>query len=693
VTSSYTGQRRVTLELRPSRVCYLVRTGNPKDLRIAVSEATTRWGGQTEPIVEATPAGRLTEADVQIAEILGLDAAVNIGLKTDAARLAAARLGLPLVALADIDRLGSESATCHPLGVGDPDNKTSSVLSRSLEHWEIVAAGHLSEMSIADWNKVAPIQRVRTSDEIGRAQIHQTSALAVGMRRFSWHRAEGHTPGPATICFAGSSVRESVRFWNLRALSVPGLDAPMIILPTDISSWVGFADQLRSVLNVHRTTPTVVLTSSSLDAGELHNRAKLLGFSEELSDRLSGNLFGAPPDDLTATPTYWINKDPRLWLCHGRRYGAPTHELAHVFAGQPTTVDFRAPIPLRQGIVRARLSGFTDPSIPERAGVAELFVRNARFNDSSLEIRTQAAPTYRITVDSPSKQQILMSAVGNSFILSDKGKYAEAIRLLIDPRELLRPGVAESIRALTTPRSKELQRQLDRAVEAGSQRSDLLEIASSWGGRVAQRSRSAVEVAQETQLRSDDVARVLERLATYRLAKRGLQIECSRCGIQSFVLVAEAGGRAACPGCESEQGFVVEGSSVKVVYRLNSLVDVASDNGVIGHLLAVGAILNSDPDAYIVPGVNVTINDSAAELDLLGYSAGRVIAGEVKLSAKEFTRIERDIEISKSMNADVHLMACVDDLPEEVARMAQQLANDADIDLLTLDRRQTRTNE
>ena len=120
MSQRYLGQRSVTLEVLPTRVAYLVRADSSDDFRRAVSEATSRWAGQSEPILGVSPTGLLQARDRQIAHTLNLDAAVNIGIgDDDVAARAALALGL-LRWLGLLGRLwraaGDRSAAAHAKG-------------------------------------------------------------------------------------------------------------------------------------------------------------------------------------------------------------------------------------------------------------------------------------------------------------------------------------------------------------------------------------------------------------------------------------------------------------------------------------------------------------------------------------------------------------------------------------------------
>jgi hypothetical protein len=75
-----------------------------------------------------------------------------------------------------------------------------------------------------------------------------------------------------------------------------------------------------------------------------------------------------------------------------------------------------------------------------------------------------------------------------------------------------------------------------------------------------------------------------------------------------------------------------------------------------------------------------------AEADLFGIRDGRILAGEVKTSASEFTpeQVSRDVALSSRLEADAHILAATDDIPEETAEMAGQLCEASGLELIVL---------
>jgi hypothetical protein len=98
------------------------------------------------------------------------------------------------------------------------------------------------------------------------------------------------------------------------------------------------------------------------------------------------------------------------------------------------------------------------------------------------------------------------------------------------------------------------------------------------------------------------------------------------------------------------------------MYRLNSLVDRASDQGAVPHLAALAALRASNPETHLSLGLEISWTDgNSSEVDLFGYMSSHIVSGEVKTSSAEFDseQIERDVELSAKLRAQIHVMAAM----------------------------------
>ena len=182
-------------------------------------------------------------------------------------------------------------------------------------------------------------------------------------------------------------------------------------------------------------------------------------------------------------------------------------------------------------------------------------------------------------------------------------------------------------------------------------RVDLLrqQIAQGWA---IQGKRTYKNVTGVPGLGGDAAVAALERLCDLGWAERGLEIKCTACHQHSFVVLdsvfAKSGAR--CPACDDPQRYTLTGSGPTVFYRLDGLVDRASDQGVFPHLLTVAALTQLEAHSWFLPGVDVVFHDEARnEADVVGLHGGRFIVREVKTSASEFTgqQLDKDIRVAK----------------------------------------------
>ena len=73
----------------------------------------------------------------------------------------------------------------------------------------------------------------------------------------------------------------------------------------------------------------------------------------------------------------------------------------------------------------------------------------------------------------------------------------------------------------------------------------------------------------------------------------------------------------------------------------------------------------------------------------VGTTGGLFFAGEVRSSGKAFTeeQVGADVGHSVALGVDLHLMACVDDMPVDAVRLVAELCASSSIGLQIPDRR------
>jgi hypothetical protein len=102
----YLGRITVQGVLAPSRGAYLIKPQSRKGLRCAICEASTRWGGRSEPIIPVYAGRRLRPGWEQVVEVSGVDGLINVDVDQEDAQRVATQLGLGVVPAEHVDRWG-----------------------------------------------------------------------------------------------------------------------------------------------------------------------------------------------------------------------------------------------------------------------------------------------------------------------------------------------------------------------------------------------------------------------------------------------------------------------------------------------------------------------------------------------------------------------------------------------------------
>jgi hypothetical protein len=691
----YLGQVAMRAAVLPARAVYLISDGSRSGLRRAVQEACTRWGGMTEPIVPVPPGGQIADWWLQVAALSGANNAVNVDVPDDDAADAARQLGVDLIPLAQIDRAGTVMFSTHPgnIGFAAPTSQNDWMACEDGHLWEVVAAGDLTPEHIAAVQPtpdlVQPV-RPRTDDQVARAQVHRDTLLDRTVVQFAENTTRGGPSSfPAIVWVtAPDDLEECLFFWNLRALRpLRYSTVPMILLPVgQVQHWLYFPRQLASVLErPDEFTPDVALCSLNVDASVLDETAGLLDLHLSEEKIRSGHRYPTPP--LRQAPfTYRTGIDVRHWLVYERSYGQPADIDAHLFK-DITTVRFTSPVSFRgAGAVLVHLSGAPFDALPERPSVARLVTTGAIWNGGSIQLHTTAMDEYRFELhvpDLPEAVKVMLAEVSSGHALSDKGQLGTALQHSSDIAALLEPGIYEAISELRTPRTKELYRELKDLRAAGAVDEDLVSLAEQWGGR---RERRYLSIDKIHRVDRAIAPQVMERLCELGWAERGLELHCPACGIRSLVAFADTTGQGSCNSCGTAARYTT-GTALTVYYRLNSIIDRAADQGVVPHLLTIAHLTQQHAQSWFLPGANVDFGDGRpAEVDIFGVHRRQVLSGEVKAQAADFThdQIDRDVELSKRLGADVHLLAAVDDIPRQTELYAQKRCEARGITLVVL---------
>ncbi|MGO8957280.1 MAG: hypothetical protein ACLQFR_07920 [Streptosporangiaceae bacterium] len=688
----YEGQSVLRIAVLPARVAYLVRDGSESGARRAVQEACTRWAGASEPIIPVKQGGEIDPWWRQVASVAAVDEAVNVDVAEADVAATGEALGIDVIGLADIDRAGTGMFTMHPGGIG-PAN-TSDVNSFVIAPapgtlCDVVGAGDLTEAHMRTLNDAYLSVRRAPDDQIARAQLGQTTLLDRTKMQFGEHSSRsGPSACPAVVWVTDTgSVEDCLFFWNLRALRPLRFQTvPMLLLPVDqVQHWLGFSDQLAHVLaRPAQFAPDVVMRSISVPESKLDETAAHLSLQRTTDEVRSG--MHSPAPNRQPPFTYRTDVDPRLWFVFERTYGQITQVDAHLFR-DTTTIRFTSPVSFSTGgAALIRIWGPPFDALPRRPAIAAAVEGSAVWSHGAIQLKTFAQDEYWLELHVPSLSEAtdrVLRESARTYELSDKGRLGSALRDSADTAVLLEPWMFEVITKLTTPRSRDLLRELKRLRSEGVVDDELADLAARWGGRASRRYQSPSQLSLPAHA---NASALLERLCQVGWAERGLQAGCPACGMATFIELTSTSDQATCPGCHSPARYDAD-SSLVVYYRLNSYLDRASDQGVLPHLLVDAVLSRREPKSYFIPGIQIRFaDDTEAEMDIFGISNAQVIAGEVKTKAVDFTaeQLERDARLSKRVGADIHVLACMDALPESVADDAKQIFDSLDLALLIL---------
>ncbi|WP_415855389.1 hypothetical protein [Sinomonas sp. G460-2] len=634
-------------------------------------------------------------------ELTHIDGLVNVDLADSGAKRTAEALDLPWVPLRSIDRWGPVYINTHPLSL--PSISIESLgphftAAPSSRLWEAVAAGDLPAEHLDEAHRRGVnVSTSSSADGVGRAQLRNATWIAQTLAAFSETYA---SPAPANIpsvvwITANDSLDDALDFWNVRALRPRGIGTmPMFLLPAeDVPHWLGFEAQLASALSrPDEISPDVFLTSSSASTEELAGIASTLGLVPAANEETRTSVHFPPPVERRHAPfTYRIVAGVDQYVSFDRHYGVTTHLDAHAFTGRSTILQFASPIAFDGGgATKVRLRSTLFDGLPRREVISSSMIPGAVWGGDELEIAVPALAQYRFEMKVPELSDALIAlidAAAESHASSDKGSIASMFLAREgDTAALLEPDIFEAIRGLTTPRSKRFLDELERITGTEASSDDLIEFARDW----ASQSKRAYRLPGNVGLPAVDATVALERLCGLGWAERGFELKCRSCRTSSFMPLAnvpQAG--AACPACRAPGGYTGANAGPSVFYRLDGLIDRASDQGVFPHLLTIAALHKKEPLSWFLPGVDFTFEDrDRREADIVGLFAGRLTVGEVKTRGAEFTaeQIERDINLAQRLGAEVYVLSAPDEISEESESIARARSTDVGIQLILLNR-------
>ena len=703
----YLGQEDFRMAIAPERVAYPIGEESVSGFKRAIQEACTRWGGITEPIIPVGPEVELDNQWRTVVELADVDELINVDCGERAARTVSQLLELPLVSVDAIDQEGPGRFTCHPSTISQEDQQSWSQstgyaggfrptiggwsYAESTDDladlWAITAAGTFVPATARLQGSVTSSNPRQSAGFTSRQTALDRTASQFGQY---WSDGGPYTR-PAVFWFCDKNpFQDCIAYWNFRALQPFGQESvPMLLLPVEeVGHWILFSERIRELLRGRSGVfpADAVLYSQEVAPDRLRTIAELWGLVED--GRNPSQEFNAVDVIAPRLPpfTYRVDIDPVPYTSWCRRYGMTTRVPIQVFRDR-TLVAFNSPVRFAgSGATKVKIDSDILSPFPKRPSIARLIQPESHWHDGGIELYQQALSHYEIDICVPQLREVvetLLDDATESHCLSDKGRVGQSITPWWKFERLLEPGVFEAIRSLTTLRSRQVSAELKEQSEMG-EKPDFTQLGNIYG-RLERKSQCASDLCGvEPEIR----VVTAETLVALGWAERGCRINCKRCSVTSFVPFHDTTPSARCPGCENSGRYAYSSAGVTTYYRLNSLIDLASDQGVLPHLLAIAALRKRSSDTFTLPGVNVTFDDGIKnEVDLFGVHDGKVIAGEVKTSAADFSeeQIRRDIKLSKRLLVDAHVMACTEPLEEGAIAIAEEVAQEYGVRLIILD--------
>jgi hypothetical protein len=699
VAGEYLGSGVVNFEIRPIRFAYIIHRGSGDDFARAVSEASSRWGGMQELILPATDEGALVQGYQALLDLAPVDQFVAAGTFSPDAMT---RLGQELGgAVTPILHVGTGTDGIHQLCAFSDEEIRALHASVSREDASVgimAAAGVLPPPELPGWRKVgAIVNPTSTWIDLAADQLREKTVISTTVKECSEQTLSGY-PGAITLVWLAdpTSLEDAVRYWNTRAVSPRLWPSHMCLVPPATARTPNFRSLLEAAVASISVpvTPEVFIYSLSVPVEERHAVAAAIGLThqEGFELRRQLNRFGG---DSNRTITYKATVDP-LQIQGGLRVVGKRSTTLIQLDRKETIVRAESPIafnPRFNGAVRARISGPSQLNLPAGQSVARLFQDHGVEVRGFLEVTTNTVATYEFRIRIPEPAAVLQASLQDRRVHmgpSDKGQLASGVLRLVGNPQILRGATAvRVVNALTTHRLASDVRKLRQELGESITEAAVEDLASRLK-EVRQVARPLEDIASLMGAKPSEVAPTVEQLITAGIVIRGLMVSCGICGMRTFVELSSAIAGMPCPGCGGAAGFVVQPGRGEAAlhYRLNALVDRASDNGVIAHLVGAAALSQTFAGLFVMPGANLTLpGGELCEVDLLTLWDGRIGCGEAKLAVKWFTeeQVAKDLRAAVAIGAWSYYMVCLEALPDDVRHRADLQCRAANVRLMSVE--------
>lgn len=159
-----------------------------------------------------------------------------------------------------------------------------------------------------------------------------------------------------------------------------------------------------------------------------------------------------------------------------------------------------------------------------------------------------------------------------------------------------------------------------------------------------------------------DLQRVTQEYVDRGVFFQGVRYRCQACGLAFWRASSDVTPTVDCDGCRAEVQLAVE---AEWTYRLNTLVKIGvANHGVVPVIWTLSALRHQARSMFCcLPGVELRQKwddrTAAAELDVVCIRDGKLLIGEVKSSAREFSdeTLQAMGQLADSLAADVLLFA------------------------------------
>jgi hypothetical protein len=307
---TYLGQELARLDVGPLRACYLVPDHDRGRLMEAITAASRRWGGVTEPMLAVGSDGFTDQRWQRVVAALAPELFVDIGLDEPARAAAGSQLGKNLTSWADFagEAPGFPWLWCHPLVIDWPAGEDPVPMPADASLRALAGAGAVENFPM--WNVYGPgIAQNADEHQCALAQLTRSTAIWATARAVT-EEAAGSVlapPVPAVIWVAEpDSFADAIGFWNARALvaTITASTTPVTatLLPPDITARGGLAALLapRFQLQFKRPRPDAFIFSHSVQQEQLHAVAAQLNLAETVpaaaQEHAAPGSLGTEPD-------------------------------------------------------------------------------------------------------------------------------------------------------------------------------------------------------------------------------------------------------------------------------------------------------------------------------------------------------------------------------------------------------------